>query len=80
MQAPLQPAKVEPHAAVAVRVTAVPLARVAEQVDVQLMPPVLEVTVPLPVPFFATARAKVVETVEWVTRSSTESRSGAETV
>ncbi len=47
LQAPLQPPKLEPDAAVAVSVTLVPLGRVAEQAVPQLMPP--PVTVPLPV-------------------------------
>ena len=57
VQAPLQPANVEPEAAVAVRVTVVPLATVAEQVAPQLIPPVLEVTVPLPDPVLVTVSA-----------------------
>jgi hypothetical protein len=55
VQAPLQPAKVEPLASVAVRVTTVPLATVAEQVDPQLIGP--PATVPLPVPDFVTVSA-----------------------
>ena len=54
VQAPLQPAKVEPVAGAAVSVTVVPLAYVAAQVDPQLMPEPL--TVPLPVPDFVTLR------------------------
>ena len=42
--------------AVAVRVTAVPLARDALQVDPQFTPAGDEVTVPVPVPALATAR------------------------
>ena len=49
-QAPLQPANVEPEAAVAVRVTVVPLAIVAEQAVPQWIPPVEDVTVPAPSP------------------------------
>ncbi len=56
---PLQPAKVEPEAAVAVRVTAVPLLKLTEQVLPQLMPAGELVTVPLPVPDLATERLKV---------------------
>ncbi len=52
---PLHPAKVEPVAGVAVSVTSVPLAKVAEQVVPQLMPAGLLVTVPLPVPARTTA-------------------------
>src|SRR5512143_514126 len=47
---PLQPAKIEPEAGVAVRVTSVPLLKVAEQVLPQLMPAGLLVTAPFPVP------------------------------
>ena len=63
---PDQPAKVEPKAGVAVKVTAVPLLSVAEQVLPQLMPAGLLVTVPLPVPALATVRVKV-EVFETVT-------------
>jgi hypothetical protein len=44
---------------VAVKVTAAPLLKVAEQVLPQLMPAGLLVMVPLPVPAFATVRLKV---------------------
>src|SRR5437867_3566253 len=54
VQAPVQPENVEPEAAVAERLTAVPLCRVLEQVLPQLMP--LPVTVPVPVPFLLTER------------------------
>ncbi len=53
---PPQPPNVKPLAGVAVSVTEVPDEYVAEQVEPQLMPPVLEVIVPLPVPDFATVR------------------------
>src|SRR3989442_3427757 len=56
---PLQPEKVEPAAGVAVNVTAVPLAKLAEQVAPQLMPAGALVTVPLPVPAGVTVRVKV---------------------
>ena len=56
---PLQPAKVEPDAGVAVRVTTVPLLKFAEQVLPQLMPAGELVTVPLPVPALTTERPKV---------------------
>jgi hypothetical protein len=48
-QAPPQPWKVAPLAGVAVRVTEVPLAKLAEQVLPQLIPVGLELTAPLPV-------------------------------
>ena len=50
LQAPDQPANVEPDAAVAVSLTDVPLANLALQVVPQLMPDGLLVTVPVPVP------------------------------
>ena len=56
---PDQPAKVEPEAGVAVKVTAAPLLKVVEQVLPQLMPAGELVTVPLPVPALATVRLTV---------------------
>src|SRR5438552_3488354 len=56
---PLQPVKVEPAAGVAVSVTAVPLAKLAEQVAPQVIPAGALVTVPLPVPAGVTVRVKV---------------------
>jgi hypothetical protein len=56
---PLQPVKVEPAAGVAVNVTAVPLAKLAEQVTPQLIPAGLLVTVPVPAPALETVSAKV---------------------
>jgi hypothetical protein len=50
VQAPVHPAKEEPAAAVAVRVTAVPLGKLAVQVEPQLIPEGVLVTVPVPVP------------------------------
>jgi len=47
---PDQPPNVEPEVAVAVSVTAVPLAKLALQVDPQVMPAGELVTVPVPVP------------------------------
>jgi hypothetical protein len=56
---PDQPAKVEPEAAVAVKVTAVPLLKEYEQVLPQLMPAGLLVTVPEPVPALANVNVYV---------------------
>ena len=50
VQLPVQPANVDPEAAVAVNVTAVPLLILAVQVLPQLIPAGLLVTVPVPVP------------------------------
>src|SRR6267378_2417602 len=55
---PLQPAKVEPAAGVAVKVTAVPTVNEAEQAAPQEIPEGALVTVPLPVPVLVTLRAK----------------------
>ena len=49
-QAPLQPAKTEPAAGVAIKVTVAPDENLAEHVEPQLMPDGLLVTVPVPVP------------------------------
>jgi hypothetical protein len=57
LQVPLQPAKVEPAAAAAVRVTALPLVKLADQVDPQAMPVGALVTVSLPAPGFVTDSA-----------------------
>jgi hypothetical protein len=46
VQAPLQPAKVDPAAGAAVRLTLVPFAKLALQVVPQLIPAGTEVTVP----------------------------------
>jgi hypothetical protein len=54
LQAPDQPANVDPEAGVAVRVTEVPLSKEAEQVEPQLMPDGLLVIVPAPVPLACT--------------------------
>src|SRR6266540_578387 len=54
---PLHPANVEPPAALAVSVTAAPLAKPALHVLPQLMPAGEEVTVPLPDPDFVTVSA-----------------------
>ena len=53
-QAPLQPAKLEPAAAAALSVTAVPAGTDCEQVAPQEMPAGVPVTVPDPVPFLVT--------------------------
>ena len=47
---PLHPPNVDPEFAVAVRVTAVPLAKFAEHVEPQLMPEGALLTDPLPLP------------------------------
>jgi hypothetical protein len=57
VQAPLQPANVEPAAGAAVRVTLVPELKLALHAAPQLMPVGDEVTVPLPVPALPTVRA-----------------------
>jgi hypothetical protein len=56
---PLHPANVEPSAAAAVSVTAVPLAKFAAQVVGQLIPAGALVTVPVPLPASATVNANV---------------------
>src|SRR5438093_8049809 len=56
---PLQPVKAEPAAGVAVSVTAVPLAELAEQGAPQVIPAGALVTVPLPVPAGVTVRVKL---------------------
>jgi len=53
-QAPLQPEKLEPLPAAALRVTLVLSAKLPLQLLPQLTPLGLEVTVPLPVPFVLT--------------------------
>ena len=55
---PLQQVNVEPVAGVAVKVTAVPLAKAAEQVAPQEMPAGALATVPVPAPAFVTASVK----------------------
>lgn len=58
-QAPVHPVNVEPVPAAAVKVTTVPLLKLALQVPGQLMPAGLLLTVPLPVPASVTVSAKV---------------------
>jgi len=66
---PLQPLKVEPAAAAAVRVTDVPFANEAEQVAPHEMPAGELVTVPLPAPALLTVKVEpVVDTPVPVTR------------
>ena len=64
LQAPLQPAKVEPASGMASRVTLAPLVKLALQIVPQLMPAGLEATIPVPVPFFVTLS-------EWTLGSAT---------
>jgi len=54
LQAPLQPVKLLPASGVAVRLTEVPLLKLALQVAPQLMPAGLLVTLPAPAPDLAT--------------------------
>src|SRR3984957_16340247 len=63
VQAPLQPANVEPAAALAVSVTTVPLLKLALQVPEQLIPVGLLVTVPVVVPASETVSGDVVTDV-----------------
>jgi hypothetical protein len=63
---PLQPAKVESLAALAVKVTTVPLAKDSEQSVPQLIPGGLEVTVPVPAPVRKTVRLASPTTVSVV--------------
>lgn len=59
VQAPLQPAKLEPAAAVALRVTLVFSVKLEVQVLPQLIPAGVLLMAPPPVPAFVTLRAKV---------------------
>lgn len=67
---PLQPAKVEPDAGVAVRVTTVPLSKLEEHVAPQLMPGGELLIVPLPVPVEDTVRLNVAEAAAAVLQAS----------
>lgn len=58
LQAPPQPANVEPESGVAAKLTTVPLAKLAEHVVPQEIPEGVLVTVPVPLPVFATVRVK----------------------
>jgi hypothetical protein len=58
LQAPLQPANVEPESGAAVKLTTVPFAKLAEHVAPQEIPEGVLVTVPVPVPLLATVRVK----------------------
>ena len=53
-QEPLQPTKRDPDDGIAVRVTVAPLLYSAEQIEPQLMLPLLLVTVPTPLPVLTT--------------------------
>jgi len=64
VQAPLHPAKLEPVAALATKVTLVPLAKFVLHVPGQLMPGGVLETVPLPVPARATVSGNVVAPVQ----------------
>jgi len=72
---PLQPLKVDPAAAAAVRVTTVPFAYEAEHVVPQLMPVGELVTVPLPAPALETVKVEPVDTPVPVTSLETVSPS-----
>src|SRR5439155_872720 len=64
---PVQPlTNTEPRAGAAVRVTVVPITYGAEQSVPQLIPPGLEVTVPLPMPVLLTESASISFTVNVV--------------
>jgi hypothetical protein len=59
LQAPPQPANADPAGALGVRVTLVPLMKLAEQVAPQLMPAGALVMVPVPAPTLETVKVKV---------------------
>jgi hypothetical protein len=58
LQAPPQPANVEPESGVATKLTTVPLAKLAEHVVPQEIPEGVLVTVPVPVPLLETVSVK----------------------
>src|SRR5688572_16075514 len=58
VHAPLQPAKEDPEDAVAVSVTTVAVAKIAEQAAPQLIPAGLETTLPSPLPLRAVESSK----------------------
>jgi hypothetical protein len=58
LQAPLQPANVESESGAAVKLTTVPLGKLAEHVVPQEIPEGVLATVPVPVPLLATVRVK----------------------
>jgi len=58
LQAPLQPANVEPESGVAAKLTTVPLAKLAEHVVPQEIPEGVLVTAPVPAPLLVTVRVK----------------------
>ena len=79
---PLQPVKAEPAAGLAVRVTALPLVKLAEQLVPQLIPAGALVTVPEPLPDLTTDSEKVLlrtvtETVDAVAVLPAASRATA---
>jgi hypothetical protein len=61
LQAPPQPANVELEPGAAVKLTTVPLAKSAEQLEPQAIPGGELATVPVPVPLFVSVRVKDVE-------------------
>ena len=67
VQAPLQPAKVEPGAGVAVKVSWVPAVTVSLQSEPQEIPAGELVTVPVPVPLLATGRVTAAVVAEPLT-------------
>ena len=56
---PLQPEKLVPEAALAVRITPVPVAKVLEQLLLQLVPPGSILTLPLPLPLITVENVNI---------------------